>query len=132
MKTIEGLKAGEQMIILKPFSFEELVERIKIHLDPKRSRYTYLRTHYHRYYKHQVLANGETIARSEARTLIIWICKRSCMYSKSNNWRCLGHPFWLWYRCNRCVYKCYSKKLNLKNREQDYIKTISVGYIAND
>jgi DNA-binding response OmpR family regulator len=38
MKTIEGLKAGEPMIILKPFSFEELVERIKIHLDAKRSR----------------------------------------------------------------------------------------------
>jgi DNA-binding response OmpR family regulator len=29
-ETIEGIKAV-QMIILKPFSFEELIERIKIH-----------------------------------------------------------------------------------------------------
>ena len=135
-ETIEGLQAGANDYIKKPFSFDELVERIKVHFrDSHEKQLLSLGSIEIDLLKHQVsVNNNEVILTPREFELLHYLVKNKGIVCTRTQ---IIEDVWdIHFDYDTGVIDVFMnsirKKLDLK-KEEDYIKTIrGVGYIAND
>jgi len=135
-ETVEGLKSGANDYIKKPFSFDELVERIKVQLreQPENDLLTLGPVEIN-LQKHQVTVNKKEVSLTQKEfDLLYYLVKnKGTVCSRTQ----IIQDVWdIHFEYDTGVIDVFMnairKKLNLKV-EEDYIKTIrGIGYIAND
>jgi len=135
-ETVEGLKTGANDYIKKPFSFDELVERIKVQLRDKNEHdLLTLGPIEINIQKHSVTVDAHEVSLTQKEfDLLLYLVKNKG--SVCSRTQIIQDVWDIHFDYDTGVIDVFMnsirKKLNLKV-DEDYIKTIrGVGYIAND